>query len=91
MYGLEERDWEIVRNVLKESGTTCAILFGSRAKGEYRQGSDVDLAIVGNERRVSDLLNEETPLPYFFDVVNLDKIRNEALRRHIERVGKTIL
>jgi len=91
MYGLEEQDWQIVRDVLKKSDVTRAILFGSRAKGDYRQGSDVDLAIVGDERWVSYMLNEETPLPYFFDVIHLEKITNDALRRHIERVGKTIL
>ena len=91
MYGLDKQDWETVRCVLEKTHTKKAILFGSRAKGNYRKGSDVDLAIEGDERWVSYLLNEETNLPYAFDVLNLQKISNRALMEHIKRVGKSIL
>ena len=91
MYGLEKQDWETIRDILKRTKTTRAILFGSRAKGTYRPGSDVDLAIDGDEREASYLLNEETPLPYSFDVINLEKLSSESLRKHIERVGIKIL
>ena len=91
MYGLEAEDWETIRSVLEQTHTKKAILFGSRAKGNYRKGSDVDLAIEGDERWVSYLLNEEIHLPYFFDVINLQNISNEQLSEHIRRVGKTIL
>ena len=91
MYGLEQGEWETIRDVLTKTRTKKAILFGSRAKGDYRKGSDVDLAIDGDERRVSYLLNEETNLPYRFDVINLQKISNRALSEHIKRVGKTVL
>ncbi len=91
MYGLEKGEWETIRDVLAKTHTKKAILFGSRAKGDYRKGSDVDLAIDGDERRVSYLLNEETNLPYRFDVINLHKISNRALSEHIKRVGKTVL
>ncbi len=69
------------------------ILFGSRAKGEYKAGSDVDLAVKGEAVtddtviQLTDLLNEEKPLPYFFDVVNYHSISEPALLRHIDRVG----
>ncbi|WP_292663978.1 nucleotidyltransferase domain-containing protein [Nitratifractor sp.] len=91
MYGLETQEWETIKEVLQEADTAKAILFGSRAKGDYRRGSDVDLAIIGNEREVAYRLNEETNLPYFFDVIHLQKISNKALLEHIERVGKAIL
>ncbi len=91
MYGLETQEWETIKEVLQEADTAKAILFGSRAKGNYRRGSDVDLAIIGNEREVAYRLNEETNLPYFFDVIHLQKISNKALLEHIERVGKAIL
>ena len=51
-------------------------------KGEY-----VNRKIVC---RLSDDLNEEYPLPYFFDVVNYNDISNEELKKHIDNVGKTI-
>ena len=69
------------------------ILFGSRAKGNYKQGSDVDLAVFGSKvgycviNEFSYLLNEESSLPYFFDVINLSSIQSKALLFHIEKYG----
>ncbi|MEN8446269.1 MAG: nucleotidyltransferase domain-containing protein [Cyanobacteria bacterium J06555_13] len=69
------------------------ILFGSRAKGTHQQGSDVDLSIKGKGithatiLRLSESLNEERPLPYFFDVVDYNSLGDEPLREHIDRVG----
>lgn len=74
----------------------AVILFGSRAKSCHKKGSDVDLIITGSELtydsgiELSDLLNEEYPLPYFFDVVNFNTLENQALIEHVERVGKTL-
>lgn len=71
-----------------------AILFGSRAKGTFREGSDVDLAVKGCSDSavilLSAALNEETTLPYFFDVVAHEKISSQDLLEHIARVGVTI-
>ena len=69
------------------------VLFGSRAKGNYKAGSDVDLAIKGaavsydTAVRLADVLNEEKPLPYFFDVVHYEAITEPRLLEHIDRVG----
>lgn len=71
-----------------------AVLFGSRATGTFRAGSDVDLAVKGGSDSdvilLSATLNEETTLPYFFDVVAHDEIKNQDLLEHIARVGVTI-
>jgi len=73
-----------------------AVIFGSRAMGNYKPGSDVDLAIVGENithttvLRLRALLNEDLPLPYFFDVTHYDKIKNEKLKQHIDEEGKDI-
>lgn len=75
---------------------SLVILFGSRAMENYKQGSDVDLAIVGNEithRTVAslhDALNEIYPLPYMFDVIHYDSLTNNNLKRHIENFGETL-
>jgi len=69
------------------------ILFGSRAKGNYREGSDVDLALKGESlnfekvSHISYLLNEETNMPYHFDLVNYHHIQEPELIKHIDRVG----
>lgn len=70
-----------------------ALIYGSRSLGTYRRGSDVDIALKGKElhsdivREVSFLLNEETIMPYHFDVLNYHCLTNRELTRHIDRVG----
>lgn len=71
-------------------------LFGSRAKGNYRHGSDIDLCLdaprlsmrqrLEIENRLDDLL-----LPWKIDLVMWQEIDNPALAEHIERVGALIL
>jgi len=70
------------------------LLYGSRAMGNFKRGSDVDLAIKGENvtdqvcNRLHYQLNEETLLPYFFDVTNYAQISNPALKEHIDHEGK---
>jgi predicted nucleotidyltransferase len=97
MYGLLERDFKHIKDAVKKySEVEEVILFGSRAMGNYKKGSDVDLALAGKKvdrktvRRLSDELNEEYPLPYFFDIVNYNDISNEELKKHIDNQGRTI-
>jgi predicted nucleotidyltransferase len=91
MYGLKDEYLKTIIDVLKQENVKKAILFGSRAKGNYKEGSDIDLAIVGDEKKINYILNEETNIPYFFDILNLEKISNENLKAHIKRVGKNLI
>jgi uncharacterized protein len=69
------------------------ILYGSRAMGNYKNGSDIDITLEGNsltlnfisklENDIDDLL-----LPYTFDISIFEKISNPDLKDHIKRVGK---
>jgi uncharacterized protein len=93
--GLSQAELEIIRNAVgKQSAIRAAELFGSRAKGTFSKGSDVDLAVKGcsedDAMRLSAVLNEETTLPYFFDVVIYETIQSSDLTEHIDRVGETI-
>lgn len=97
LYGLHQQDLaEIERIFNKFPAVEEAILFGSRAKRTYRKGSDVDIALKGRKidyglvNILSALLNEESTMPYFFDIVHYDTLTNEELRAHIDRVGKRI-
>jgi predicted nucleotidyltransferase len=69
-----------------------AVLYGSRAKGNYRAGSDIDLTLRGHEidlklmNRISNEL-DDLLLPYSFDLSMFDQIENEELLDHIARVG----
>lgn len=95
--GLTRRDLELIRETAEsQPAIERLVLFGSRAKGTYRQGSDVDLVVEGiavtdaTLSAVADRLNEQLPLPYFFDVLNDNTLNDDALREHIGRVGITI-
>ena len=95
--GLSDQELKIIRDTLDRfSEIDKAILFGSRASGRHKKGSDVDIALMGpsvNEKtvyKVKDLLNEETPMPYFFDVILFSSIRNERLKRQILEEGREI-
>src|SRR5438067_672365 len=70
-----------------------AILYGSRAKGNFKNGSDIDLTLRGDTLSFRDLLammNEldDLLLPYTIDLSLFDMIEHGPLREHIERVGK---
>lgn len=92
--GLLASDLHSIREAVKTlPAIEQLILFGSRAKGTHKTGSDVDLAIKGaavtyeTALQLASILNEERPLPYFFDVVNYHTIENSLLLEHIDRVG----
>lgn len=93
--GLSQSDLEIIKATLHSfHNIDSAILFGSRAKGTYKKGSDVDIAIKLTSKShkdsiqlIHDKLEEETPLPYFFDVIDITTIQNKDLLEHINRVG----
>ena len=66
------------------------ILFGSRARGDNWERSDVDLAISGGNRTMFSLDVDEieiVPTLLMFDVVDMDNACNEELRKEIERDG----
>jgi len=93
-FGLSEQAREyIVSAVRKFPEIEKTIIFGSRAMGNSKKGSDVDLAIAGKNitsrtaLKLSSLLNQELPLPYFFDVVVYENIANDNLKQHIDEHG----
>ena len=95
-YGLTEHTLERIIDIFnKNPKIEEVILFGSRAMGNYREGSDVDLALKGKNLDMDELLKlsaelDELDLPYHFDLLIYEKIENRDLLDHICRVGKTI-
>lgn len=91
-YGLEKYILEaIVKEIESIKNIDEALLFGSRAKGTYNPGSDIDIALKGS-LRLNDILNlslalENLNLPYKFDLLDYKKIKEPALMDHIHRVG----
>jgi uncharacterized protein len=63
------------------------IIYGSRAKGNFRHGSDIDLTIIGEDVTLSELMKIETELddlllPYKIDLSLLHKISDVDVREH---------
>ncbi len=93
MFGLKNQHIALIHSVFDQyEQIEQVIIYGSRAKGNYRAGSDIDLTIIGNldyssfmklENQLDDLL-----LPYKMDISLYQKINNSDLLEHIQRVGK---
>ncbi len=97
MFGLTEKDIDYIIQAVKNfDEIEQTIIFGSRAIGNYKKGSDVDIAIVGEKvskniiTQLSEYLNEIYPLPYYFDIVNYNEVSNIELKNHIDKVGIVI-
>ncbi len=67
------------------------ILFGSRARGDFRRTSDIDLAVKGGDFINFALdVDEETSTLLMFDFVDLNRSIQQELRENIEREGRMI-
>lgn len=92
MFGLPAVAVDRIRSVFaRHPAVRTAILYGSRAKGIHRAGSDIDLTIDG-DLSLSELLAIETELdelllPYGIDLSLLHRIDDRELLEHIRRVG----
>lgn len=92
-FGLKQTTVEKINGVFSaHPQVEQAILYGSRAKGNFRNGSDIDLTIKGEAVTLSQLLKIENELddlllPYKIDLSLLHKIDDPDLLDHIRRVG----
>ena len=93
-FGLYEKSFSYLLESLKSiQEIERAAIFGSRAMGNYKNSSDIDLAIFGslvNRQTVSTLsqkLNDELPIPYFVDIVDYNNLESVELKEHIDLVG----
>ena len=96
-FGIYDKSYSLILNSFREfPAIEKAVIFGSRAMGNYKKGSDIDIAILGKDvnfettSRLHGKLNEELPIPYFVDVVNFNTIDVEELKTHIIERGKLI-
>ena len=94
-YGLDIELLTQINNIFNHyPEIKSVIIFGSRAKGNFKPGSDIDLAIIGNitPTIISQiyLQIDELNSPYKFDLINYNSISNNDLLEHINRIGKTI-
>lgn len=92
-YGLSEKNITLIKDILKKYNTVhSVILYGSRAKGDYHEGSDIDLTLKGDNldlQTMNKIRNDfdDSLLPYQFDLSIYDIIKNQDILDHIKQVG----
>lgn len=92
-FGLSDSTLVTIRRILSESPEVrSALLYGSRAKGNFRPGSDIDLTLIGEGLTLAMLGRiagqlEESSIPYQVDLSLRKLLDNEELCEHIDRVG----
>lgn len=96
-FGISDSDLDyIVSAIAKFDEIERASIFGSRAKGTHKPGSDIDIAIYGDRvnfdtiSKLHALLEDESPMPYRFDIVDYTHLSHENLKSHIDRIGVPI-
>lgn len=96
LYGLRADIIEkIVQTIKKNLKIQQIILFGSRAKETYKKGSDIDISIISKDLSLKELnqikvMLDDLMLPYKIDLLDYERISNDALKDHIKRVGKVL-
>ncbi len=96
-FGISDKSYDLMIKALSSYDQLEEVLiFGSRAKGSYKHGSDIDLAVKGEGSSpqlaldIKSRLNEALPIPYHVDVVDYYSLKQPELKEHIDRVGKVI-
>ena len=92
-FGLTARDMQTLREIFDHyPQVKTVVVFGSRAKGTFAVGSDIDLAIMDrltSEDVIRDIKRDldDSTLPYFVDLVGYHLLQDTAFKEHIDRVG----
>lgn len=93
-FGLNQSDILKINGVFEQlPKIQTVIIYGSRAKGNFRPGSDIDITLTGDNLTLTDVnelstILDDLLLPYLFDISIFDKIENPEFTDHINRVGK---
>ncbi len=96
-YGLSlDQLKEITKVLASYPEVESAVLFGSRVIDTFKEASDIDMAIKGKKAdyslalKLKDHFEDETDLPFFFDIISYSTIKSEDLKKHIHSKGKVI-
>ena len=93
-FGLSDSVIKELQDVFRRHANIKKVLiFGSRSKGNYREGSDIDLAVVGNNIDYNQLLSilceiDDLGLLYSVDLLDYSKKKGTPIGDHIDRVGQ---
>lgn len=80
-----------IQELAKKYGVEKVILFGSRARGDFKRTSDIDLAVRGGDfARFALDVDEETSTLLKYDIIDLDRDIQDELRESIQKDGRVI-
>lgn len=93
-FGLKPATIDKINSVfIKYPEVEQVIIYGSRSKGNYRNGSDIDITLKG--KHLTDQIRskiswdiDDLNTPYLFDISIFDQLNSPDLEEHIERVGQ---
>ncbi|MFM2376248.1 MAG: hypothetical protein RLZZ165_1345 [Bacteroidota bacterium] len=94
-FGLDEKTIDKIHSVFRKyPEIEEVILYGSRARGNYREGSDIDLTLKGRDVTEATRSNvgldlDDLNTPYLFDLSVFHTLHTDHLLDHIHRVGQT--
>lgn len=89
--GIRTEVLEEIRRIAEKYEIEKVLLFGSRARGDYKRTSDIDLAVSGGDfNRFALDIEEETHTLLKYDIVNLDREMQDELRKVIEEEGRIL-
>lgn len=90
-FGLQQKIINEITSAAKENKIEKIFLFGSRARGDFNEKSDIDIAISGgNAAGFCLMINEDVSTLLKFDIVRLDTPIQDELRGEIEKDGVVI-
>ena len=93
-FGLSDTVIKELQGVFRRHANIRKVLiFGSRSKGNFREGSDVDLAMIGDNIDYRQLLDiqceiDDLDLLYSVDLVDYVTKKGTPIGEHIDRVGQ---
>lgn len=95
MFGLPDHTITLIKNYFQQQPNVREVrVYGSRAMGKHKRGSDIDLAIYTTaDEDISGRIKsglEALPTPYMFDVTDYPRITHSGLKEHIDHVGKSL-
>ncbi|MBQ9230232.1 MAG: nucleotidyltransferase domain-containing protein [Prevotella sp.] len=94
MFGLSDNVIHEIQDVFrKHKNIRKVLIFGSRSKGNYKEGSDIDLAAIGDNIDLNQLLDvsmeiDDLGLLYRVDLISYEKHKGTPLAKHIDRIGQ---
>lgn len=89
--GIKQKVINEIREIAQTYDIDKVLLFGSRARGDYKERSDIDLAVYGGKTaKFSLAIDEETSTLLKYDIVDMSASLQQELRESIEKEGKLI-